>query len=171
MDETEFSFYFLTSLKNARKCDDNNRGILNADHIPPKDAISKAWKRLSEDRPEQQEQFKNTNPNLYEMIASIKDDNNGQSLIAMEVLAVDHRRALTTGRSHRATKCRYILDLPLKVIGPDESSDLVLTCRCFCVPLSSQRAAGRNHCQRRCGENAETVYDYGSSYDLRDAFG
>ena len=83
----------------------NNSGPVNADHILPKDSIRKAWER-TKDKPELQEQLKNSNPKLYEMIESIKDDNNGQNLIAMEVLAADHRCALTMGQSQHAKKCR-----------------------------------------------------------------
>ena len=77
---------------------------MNADHIPSKDSIRKAWER-TKDKPELQ-QLKNSNPKLYEMIESIKDDNNGRNLIAMEVLAKDHKRALTTGASQHSKKCR-----------------------------------------------------------------
>ncbi|XP_067449614.1 uncharacterized protein [Thunnus thynnus] len=86
----------------------NNSGTVNADHVPPKDSIRKAWER-TKDKPELQEQLKNSNPKLYEMIESIKDDNNGRNLIAMEVLAKDHKRALTTASSHQAMKCRELL--------------------------------------------------------------
>ncbi|XP_042263836.1 uncharacterized protein LOC121895074 [Thunnus maccoyii] len=86
----------------------NNRGTVNADHVPSKDSIRKAWER-TKDKPELQEQLKNSNPKLYEMIESIKDDNNGRNLIAMEVLVKDHKRALTMGASHQAKKCRELL--------------------------------------------------------------
>eukprot|EP00064_Thunnus_orientalis_P025120 superscaffoldBa00011948_g25447 len=86
----------------------NNSGTVNADHVPSKDSIRKAWER-TKDKPELQEQLKNSNPKLYEMIESIKDDNDGRNLIAMEVLAKDHKRALTMGASHQAMKCRELL--------------------------------------------------------------
>ena len=96
--------FLFTSLRNARGSE-NNSGTVNADHVPSKDSIRKAWER-TKDKPELQEQLKNSNPKLYEMIESIKDDNNGRNLIAMEVLAKDHKRALTMGASHQAKKCR-----------------------------------------------------------------
>uniref|UniRef100_UPI0037E76790 uncharacterized protein isoform X2 n=1 Tax=Semicossyphus pulcher TaxID=241346 RepID=UPI0037E76790 len=43
------------------------------------------------------------------MIESIKEDKHGRNLVAMEVMAVDHRRALTTGRGHHVVKCRELL--------------------------------------------------------------
>ncbi|XP_044206348.1 uncharacterized protein LOC122981723 isoform X1 [Thunnus albacares] len=94
-------------LRNARGSE-NNSGTVNADHVPSKDSIRKAWER-TKDKPELQEQLKNSNPKLYEMIENIKDDKNGLNLIAMEVLAKDHKRALTMGASHQAKKCRELL--------------------------------------------------------------
>ncbi|CAK6984368.1 uncharacterized protein LOC122981723 isoform X2, partial [Scomber scombrus] len=94
----------------ARRSDNNNNSsrTANADHIPPKNSVGQAWNRIK-DKPELQEQLKNRNPKLYEMLEGIKDDNNGRNLVAMEVLAVDHRCALTTASSHYAKKSRELI--------------------------------------------------------------
>ena len=107
------NIFLFSSLKEDRKSNkkknsppvNDNSPQVNADHILPKDSVRQAWDR-TKDKPKLQEKLKNTNPKLYEMIESIKDDNNGRNLVAMEVLAVDHRFALTTGRSHYAQKSR-----------------------------------------------------------------
>uniref|UniRef100_UPI0037E947D5 uncharacterized protein n=1 Tax=Semicossyphus pulcher TaxID=241346 RepID=UPI0037E947D5 len=99
-------------LKGARRsnnrADNNSSGSVHADHIPPKDSINRALQKIK-DRPELQQQLRNSNPALYSMIESIKEDNNGGNLVAMEVIAEDHRRALTTGRGHHVEKCRELL--------------------------------------------------------------
>ncbi|CAK6981995.1 uncharacterized protein LOC121895074 [Scomber scombrus] len=98
-------------LLDARRSDNNNNNnsrTVNADHIPPKDSVRQAWER-TKGKPELREQLRNTNPKLYEMIKSIKDDNNGRNLVAMEVLAKDHRCALTTASSHYAKKSRELI--------------------------------------------------------------
>ncbi|CAK6983566.1 uncharacterized protein LOC122981724 [Scomber scombrus] len=87
---------------------DNNSGTVNADHIPHKDSVDQAWNRIK-DKPELQEQLKNRNPKLYEMIEGIKDDNNGRNLIAMEVLAKDHQCVLTIGKNQHAKKSRELI--------------------------------------------------------------
>ncbi|CAK6980120.1 uncharacterized protein LOC122981723 isoform X2, partial [Scomber scombrus] len=97
-------------LLDARRSDNNNNSsrTANADHIPPKNSVGQAWNRIK-DKPELREQLKNRNPKLYEMIEGIKDDNNGRNLVAMEVLAVDHRCALTTASSQHAKKSRQLI--------------------------------------------------------------
>lgn len=51
-------------------------------------------------------EFRDKNLELYKLISSIKTDNNGQNLIAMEVLGQDHKRALTTGPSDHSQMAR-----------------------------------------------------------------
>ncbi|KAL0194980.1 hypothetical protein M9458_008552, partial [Cirrhinus mrigala] len=74
-----------------------NTTLLNTSHIPPKDSIRLAQTVI--ENPNALSEFKNKNPALYKLISSMKTDNNGWNLTAMEVLEQDHRRALTTGPS------------------------------------------------------------------------
>lgn len=100
-----FKFSFsLRSVVSARRSSKNTTGTLNTSHIPPKDSI-----RLAEsviDNPNSVSELKNKNLPLYKLISSIKTDNNGWNLIAMEVLGQDHRRALTTGPSSHSQTAR-----------------------------------------------------------------
>ncbi|CAM4573095.1 unnamed protein product [Leuciscus chuanchicus] len=95
------------SVQSARRSSKNNAGTLNTSHIPPKDSIRRALTFI--ENPNSVSEFKNKNPELHKLISSIKTDNNGQNLIAMEVLGQDHRRALTTGPSSRSQMARKLL--------------------------------------------------------------
>ncbi|XP_077065732.1 uncharacterized protein LOC143718601 [Siphateles boraxobius] len=95
------------SVQSARRSSKNNTGTLNTSHIPPKDSIRLALTFI--ENPNSVSDFKNKNPELHKLISSIKTDNNGQNLIAMEVLGHDHRRALTTGPSSRSQMARKLL--------------------------------------------------------------
>ncbi|CAM4573302.1 unnamed protein product [Leuciscus chuanchicus] len=95
------------SVQSARRSSKNNTGTLNTSHIPPKDSIRLAL--TFKENPNSVSEFKNKNPELHKLISSIKTDNNGQNLIAMEVLGQDHRRALTTGPSSRSQMARKLL--------------------------------------------------------------
>ncbi|XDV26026.1 hypothetical protein PO909_029834 [Leuciscus waleckii] len=95
------------SVQSARRSSKNNTGTLNTSHIPPKDSIRRALTFI--ENPNSESEFKNKNPKLHKLISSIKTDNNGQNLIAMEVLGQDHRRALTTGPSSRSQMARKLL--------------------------------------------------------------
>lgn len=95
------------SVQSAQRSSKNNTGTLNTSHIPPKDSIRRAQTFI--ENPNSESEFKNKNPELYKLISSIKTDNNGQKLIAMEVLGQDHRRALTTGPSSHSQMARKLL--------------------------------------------------------------
>ena len=91
----------LVSLLSARKSSNNNNGTLNADHIPPKDSIRQAQKLIKNSDPQEVK-----NPQLYKLVDSIQNDNNGQNLIAMEVLGQNHRQAVTSGASNHPKMSR-----------------------------------------------------------------
>ncbi|XP_051747343.1 uncharacterized protein LOC127511048 isoform X6 [Ctenopharyngodon idella] len=95
------------SVQSARRSSENNKGTLNTSHIPPKDSIRLAQTVIENSN--SVSEIKNKNPELYKLISSIKTDNNGLNLIAMEVLGQDHRRALTTGPSSRSQTARKLL--------------------------------------------------------------
>ncbi|XP_034158338.2 uncharacterized protein LOC113528924 [Pangasianodon hypophthalmus] len=95
------------SVLSACKSSKNTTGTLNTSHIPPKDSIRQAQMFLENSN--SVNEIKNKNPEFYKLISSIKTDNNGQNLIAMEVLGQDHRRALTTGPSTRSQMARKLL--------------------------------------------------------------
>ncbi|XDV26047.1 hypothetical protein PO909_029851, partial [Leuciscus waleckii] len=95
------------SVQSAQRSSKNNTGTLNTSHIPPKDSIRLALTFI--ESPNSVSEFKNKNPELHKLISSIKTDNNGLNLIAMEVLGQDHRRALTTGPSSRSQMARKLL--------------------------------------------------------------
>ncbi|KAJ7987017.1 hypothetical protein DPEC_G00334400 [Dallia pectoralis] len=80
-----------------------NRGIVVADHILPKDSL-----KLARDHP-QMEDLRQRNPKLYDLIDSIGSDPNGMNLVAMRVLKQHHRDALTTGTSKESDNCRKLL--------------------------------------------------------------
>lgn len=96
--------FSLDSVQSARRSSKNNTGTLNTSHIPPKDSIRLAQMAIED--PNSGSEIKNKNPELYKLISSIKTDNNGLNLIAMEVLGQDHRQALTTGPSSRSQMAR-----------------------------------------------------------------
>ncbi|KAJ7987040.1 hypothetical protein DPEC_G00334640 [Dallia pectoralis] len=80
-----------------------NRGIVVADHILPKDSL-----KLARDHP-QIEDLRQRNQKLYNLIDSIGSDPNGMNLVAMRVLKQHHRDALTTGTSKESDNCRKLL--------------------------------------------------------------
>ncbi|XP_048010494.1 uncharacterized protein LOC125244454 [Megalobrama amblycephala] len=95
------------SVQSAQRSSKNNTATLNTSHIPPKDSIRLAQMAIED--PNSGSEIKNKNPELYKLISSIKTDNNGLNLIAMEVLGQDHRQALTTGPSSRSQVARKLL--------------------------------------------------------------
>ncbi|XP_048011335.1 uncharacterized protein LOC125244980 [Megalobrama amblycephala] len=95
------------SVQSARRSSKNNTITLNTSHIPPKDSIRLAQMAIED--PNSGSEIKNKNPELYKLISSIKTDNSGLNLIAMEVLGQDHRQALTTGPSSRSQVARKLL--------------------------------------------------------------
>ncbi|KAJ7987042.1 hypothetical protein DPEC_G00334660 [Dallia pectoralis] len=80
-----------------------NRGIVVADHILPKDSL-----KLARDHP-QIEYLRQRNQKLYDLIDSIGSDPNGMNLVAMRVLKQHHRDALTTGTCKESDNCRKLL--------------------------------------------------------------
>eukprot|EP00063_Salmo_salar_P074769 XP_014049604.1 PREDICTED: uncharacterized protein LOC106601777 [Salmo salar] len=83
--------------------DKENKGITEADHIPPKDSLKKALNDVRLDR------LLQVNPRLHEMIMSLDYDPTGRKLLTMRVLYQDHRDALTTGSSKESKICRWLL--------------------------------------------------------------
>ncbi|XP_064797117.1 uncharacterized protein LOC135517002 [Oncorhynchus masou masou] len=94
------------SVKNTKLFSDNmgERGIVEADHIPPKNSL-----KLARDQKSQMKNLQQKNPKLYDMINSIESDQNGGNLLTMRVLKQHHRNALTTGRSKTSVICRKLL--------------------------------------------------------------
>ncbi|KAK9976718.1 hypothetical protein ABG768_021923 [Culter alburnus] len=122
------------SVQSARRSSENNKGTLNTSHIPPKDSIRLAQTVIENSN--SVSEIKNKNPELYKMISSIKTDNNGLNLIAMEVLGQDHRRALTTGPSSRSQMARKLL-ADTMINGDVEL--LLKRCMILNHPLTSQK--------------------------------
>ncbi|KAI7793682.1 hypothetical protein IRJ41_025213, partial [Triplophysa rosa] len=123
-----------TSVVSARRLSVNVIGALNTSHIPPKDSIRLAQMFL--ENPKSASEFKKKSPELYKLISSIKSDNNGQNLIAMEVLGQDHIQALTTGPSSRSQMARKLLGDTM-ISGDVEL--LVKRCMILHHPLTSQK--------------------------------
>ncbi|XP_029564672.1 uncharacterized protein LOC115159260 isoform X2 [Salmo trutta] len=94
------------SVKNTKLFSDNmgERGIVEADHIPPKNSL-----KLARDQKSQMKNLQQKNPKLYDMINSIESDQNGGNLLTMRVLKQHHRIALTTGASKTSVICRKLL--------------------------------------------------------------
>ncbi|KAI7793445.1 hypothetical protein IRJ41_023817 [Triplophysa rosa] len=95
------------SVVSTRRLSINITGTLNTSHIPPKDSFRLAQTFVEESK--SASEFKTKNTELYKLISSVKTDNNGQTLIAMEVLGQDHRQALTTGPTSRSQMARKLL--------------------------------------------------------------
>ncbi|KAM9516901.1 uncharacterized protein ACWYII_044168 isoform 2-T2 [Salvelinus alpinus] len=93
-------------VKNTKYYSDNmgERGIMEADHIPPKSSL-----KLARDQKSQMKNLQQKNPKLYDMINSIVSDQNGENLLTMRVLKQHHRIALTTGNSKTSVSCRKLL--------------------------------------------------------------
>ncbi|XP_067248763.1 uncharacterized protein [Chanodichthys erythropterus] len=121
-------------VQSALRCSENNKGTLNTSHIPPKDSIRLA--QMVIENSNSVSEIKNKNPELYKLISSIKTDNNGLSLIAMEVLGQDHKQALTTGPSSRSQMARKLL-ADAMVNGDMEL--LLKRCMILNHPLTSQK--------------------------------
>ncbi|KAK9976688.1 hypothetical protein ABG768_021893 [Culter alburnus] len=121
-------------VQSALRSSENNKGTLNTSHIPPKDSIRLA--QMVIENSNSVREIKNKNPELYKLISSIKTDNNGLSLIAMEVLGQDHRRALTTGPSSRSQMARKLL-ADAMINGDVEL--LLKRCMILNHPLTSQK--------------------------------
>ncbi|KAL1276653.1 hypothetical protein QQF64_036276 [Cirrhinus molitorella] len=120
------------SVLGVRMSSKNTTGTLNTSHIPPKDSIRLAQTFIEKPNSE----WKNKNPALYKLISSIKTDNNGWTLIAMEVLGQDHRRALTTGPSSRSQMARKLL---ADTIISGDVELLLKRCMILHHPLTSQK--------------------------------
>lgn len=78
----------------------NNKIIVNADHIPPKNTFHKALEILNTTG--MHDELEKKNPTLYRMITA---DNRDKGL-CRQVLVEDHRIILTTGNSKVAHKIR-----------------------------------------------------------------
>ncbi|XP_029910589.1 uncharacterized protein LOC115361316 [Myripristis murdjan] len=83
--------------------EDGDKGYVEADHIPPLESLRRA--------PEQQEfqSLRDINPNLYNMVLSLRDDKHGDNLPTVQVLTHHHRDALSTGASRVSTEVRLLL--------------------------------------------------------------
>ncbi|XP_029564674.1 uncharacterized protein LOC115159261 isoform X2 [Salmo trutta] len=94
------------SVKNTKLFSDNmgERGIVEVDHIPPKNSL-----KLARNQTSQMKNLQQKNPKLYDMINSIEADKKGGNLLTMRVLKQHHRIALTTGASKTSVICRKLL--------------------------------------------------------------
>ncbi|XP_064798343.1 uncharacterized protein LOC135517719 isoform X2 [Oncorhynchus masou masou] len=94
------------SVRTTKLFSDNmgERGIVEADHIPPKNSV-----KLARDQKSQMKNLQQNNLKFYDMINSIESDQNGGNLLTMRVLKQHHRNALTTGRSKTSVICRKLL--------------------------------------------------------------
>ncbi|XP_062373894.1 uncharacterized protein LOC134062039 [Sardina pilchardus] len=99
--------WLIDTRDSAQNKINTNTYMVNADHIPPKDAFRKALNQLKKD-PGKGNKLKKKNPKLYEMIWTL-ENKSGSNLVAMEVLAKHHELALTTGSSHVSNRCRDLL--------------------------------------------------------------
>ncbi|KAM9440454.1 uncharacterized protein Hap1MRO34_025693 [Clarias gariepinus] len=118
----------------ARECRRSTTRTLDTSHIPPKDSIRRALEVIESSA--SVNEFKNKNPGLYKLISRIKTDNNGLSLIAMEVLGQDHRRALTTGPSSLSQAARKLL---ADTMISGDVALLLKRCMILHHPLTSQK--------------------------------
>ncbi|CAB1352217.1 unnamed protein product [Coregonus sp. 'balchen'] len=80
-------------VKNTRLFSHDNKGLVEADHIPPKGSLQLVRNHT------QIKNLQQKNPKLYDMINSIGSDQNGENLLTVRALKQHHRAALTTGTS------------------------------------------------------------------------
>ncbi|XP_047670457.1 uncharacterized protein LOC113635009 [Tachysurus fulvidraco] len=78
-------------------------GVVEADHILPKSSL----KKLID--PEMVTSLETNNKAAYDLVMSMREDQNGRKQLCMNTLYSDHRRALTSGNSYEARACRDLL--------------------------------------------------------------
>lgn len=88
----------------SSKPDNNNKNScpVNADHIPPKNSLKKAYEMLQQpENLEQAERLQREQPKLYQMLTE-----NGNLGLCREVLTEHHKQILTTGSSKESKQIR-----------------------------------------------------------------
>ncbi|CAB1318032.1 unnamed protein product [Coregonus sp. 'balchen'] len=80
------------------------RGVVEADHIPPKSSLKQA-----RDQQSQMKDLQQKNPKLYDMINSIGSDSNGENLPTMRLLA----DTLVSGDVEKSLKFSFIMAHPI----------------------------------------------------------
>ncbi|MCI4376964.1 hypothetical protein PGIGA_G00197780 [Pangasianodon gigas] len=88
-------------------------GVVEADHIPPKDSVNKLREFLK-NNPAQKFLFEEKHKELYKLVMSMENDKLGKQLICMNALHWDHQRALTSGNSTESQASRHLLTETLK---------------------------------------------------------
>ncbi|XP_029901024.1 uncharacterized protein LOC115354695 isoform X2 [Myripristis murdjan] len=82
---------------------DGDKGLVEADHIPPLDSV----RRAAEEPLFWFLRFRN--PRLYDLVISLRDDPRGENLLTVQVLKHHHRDALSTGSSRVSREARLLL--------------------------------------------------------------
>ncbi|KAK3546545.1 hypothetical protein QTP70_026927 [Hemibagrus guttatus] len=83
-------------------------GVVEADHIPPKSSLNELCKLIRRN-PEMANSLKTNNKAAYELVMSMKNDQNGKKQLCMNTFYSDHRHALTSGNSSESKACRRLL--------------------------------------------------------------
>ncbi|CAB1318246.1 unnamed protein product [Coregonus sp. 'balchen'] len=93
-------------VKNTRLISEymGERGVVEADHIPPKSSLKQA-----RDQQSQMKDLQQKNPKLYDMINSIGSDSNGENLPTMRLLA----DTLASGDVEKSLKFSFIMAHPI----------------------------------------------------------
>ncbi|XP_053089562.1 uncharacterized protein LOC113524094 isoform X2 [Pangasianodon hypophthalmus] len=99
--------------KNLLNMEKATPGVVEADHIPPKDSVNKLREFLK-NNPAQKFLFEEKHKELYKLVMSMENDKLGKQLICMNALHWDHQRALTSGNSTESQASRHLLTETLK---------------------------------------------------------
>ncbi|XP_060731383.1 uncharacterized protein LOC132849163 isoform X3 [Tachysurus vachellii] len=89
------------SVRSLLDMDKPTPGVVEADHIPPKSCLIKLIRN-----PEMAKSLKTNNKAVYDLVMSMRKDQNGKKQLCMNAFYSDHRRALTTGYSHESRASR-----------------------------------------------------------------
>ncbi|KAG5267309.1 hypothetical protein AALO_G00220320 [Alosa alosa] len=98
------------------------------------------------------------------MIENVDKHPNGENLLAMEVLTVHHRQALTTGNSHESHRCRKLIS---KILVSGDVDKMIKQSLILAHPVTSQSLrddAGLSRPPQRANDNIlcedDTKLDY-----------
>ncbi|MCJ8731143.1 hypothetical protein PDJAM_G00195850 [Pangasius djambal] len=125
--------------KNLLNMEKATPGVVEADHIPPKDSVNK-FREFLKNNPAEKLLFGEKHKELYKLVMSTENDKLGKQLICMNALHWDHQRALTSGNSAESKASRHLLTETLTtgdmekvlkqslILAHPESSDKIRRC-------------------------------------------
>ncbi|XP_029900329.1 uncharacterized protein LOC115354208 [Myripristis murdjan] len=91
------------NLREFSKGEDGDKGLVEADHIPPLESIRRAAEQPGF------QSLHRANRGLYNMVMSLRADPRGENLFTVQVARHHHRDALSTGASRASREARLLL--------------------------------------------------------------